>query len=393
MIDRTGSAEPVVTPENVFALEPDPEAEPDIDRQVAAVRRVMPLPTARERRLALRLRASELVGLMEATDVADPETAAARDDLRDRAGDPRPISRDHRRRGARPGARSADLPDARARRRRRREPPPGRAAAADPQLLVAQHVRQVPAPVRVRLRLPDAAARGARRGVHVRDAPRTRRSRRSRRSAASGSRAGTRRPPARTSSASSARAGPRPASATRPPRRATSGASRPCSTTSGTARSAASARRCYEELDFELTLEPDDGSAPVVITGSDRPDRPPAVGRHRGHRLQDRPRLGPEGRRREPPAVDLRAGLPRRAGPRHAGTGDAVLHGVGAAAVHDPDGRAAGPRAGGRAGAGVADAGRGVRGDAVGRCVPVLRLAGDVSGAGVMPAQVRCYRS
>ena len=48
----------------------------DIERQVAAVRRVMPLPTARERRLALRLRASELVGLMEATDVGDPETAA-----------------------------------------------------------------------------------------------------------------------------------------------------------------------------------------------------------------------------------------------------------------------------------------------------------------------------
>ena len=40
----------------------------DIDRQVAAVRRVMPLPSARERRLALRLRASELVGLMEATE-------------------------------------------------------------------------------------------------------------------------------------------------------------------------------------------------------------------------------------------------------------------------------------------------------------------------------------
>ena len=81
VIDRTGSAEPVITPENVFALEPDPEAEPDIDRQVAAVRRVMPLPSARERRLALRLRASELVGLMEATDAGDPETAAARDGL------------------------------------------------------------------------------------------------------------------------------------------------------------------------------------------------------------------------------------------------------------------------------------------------------------------------
>ncbi len=46
----------------------------DTDEQVAAVHRVMPLPTARERRLALRLRASELVGLMEATSAADPET-------------------------------------------------------------------------------------------------------------------------------------------------------------------------------------------------------------------------------------------------------------------------------------------------------------------------------
>ena len=57
------------------------ETTTDIDRQVAAVRRVMPLPSARERRLALRLRASELVGLMEATNATDPEAPAARDDL------------------------------------------------------------------------------------------------------------------------------------------------------------------------------------------------------------------------------------------------------------------------------------------------------------------------
>ena len=80
----------------------------------------------------------------------------------------------------------------------------------------------------------------------------------------------------------------------------------------------------------------------------------------------DRPRLLAEGRRRESPALDLRARLPRRAWSRHAGTGDAVLHGVGAAAVNDPDRRAARPRPGGRAGAGVVDAGRGVRGDAGG---------------------------
>ncbi len=63
--------------ERVFALDVDV----DIDRQVAAVRRVMPLPTARERRLALRLRASELVGLMEATSIENAEGPAARDDL------------------------------------------------------------------------------------------------------------------------------------------------------------------------------------------------------------------------------------------------------------------------------------------------------------------------
>ncbi len=45
---------------------------------LAAARRVMPLPTARERRLVLRLRAAELVGLMEASAASDPEAAEAR---------------------------------------------------------------------------------------------------------------------------------------------------------------------------------------------------------------------------------------------------------------------------------------------------------------------------
>jgi RecB family exonuclease len=45
---------------------------------LAAARRVLPLPSSRERRLALRLRASELVGLMEATAAADPEADEAR---------------------------------------------------------------------------------------------------------------------------------------------------------------------------------------------------------------------------------------------------------------------------------------------------------------------------
>lgn len=62
--------------------DPPPDHEPDtLERLVAEIRRVMPLPTARERRLQLRLRASELVGLLEATDPDDPETTPARDAL------------------------------------------------------------------------------------------------------------------------------------------------------------------------------------------------------------------------------------------------------------------------------------------------------------------------
>ena len=48
------------------------------DAALALAHRVMPLPSRRERRLALRLRAAELVGLLEGTDTADPESTAAR---------------------------------------------------------------------------------------------------------------------------------------------------------------------------------------------------------------------------------------------------------------------------------------------------------------------------
>ena len=69
--------------ERVFGLDGDAVLSADLDahHQVASVRRVMPLPSARERRVALRLRASELVGLMEATSISDPEGSPARDDL------------------------------------------------------------------------------------------------------------------------------------------------------------------------------------------------------------------------------------------------------------------------------------------------------------------------
>ncbi len=47
-------------------------------RTAAAVRQVMPLPTTREHRVALRVRAAEILGLIEASDPGDPETADAR---------------------------------------------------------------------------------------------------------------------------------------------------------------------------------------------------------------------------------------------------------------------------------------------------------------------------
>ncbi|HEY7827175.1 MAG TPA: ATP-dependent helicase, partial [Candidatus Limnocylindrales bacterium] len=52
--------------------------DPLLERSVAAVRQVMPLPTRRERRLALRLRATELVGMLEGTSASSPEAEAAR---------------------------------------------------------------------------------------------------------------------------------------------------------------------------------------------------------------------------------------------------------------------------------------------------------------------------
>jgi DNA helicase-2/ATP-dependent DNA helicase PcrA len=84
-IDRTATAMAATDADDLDDADgreaDDVEADDDIERQIAAVRRVMPLPTVRERRLALRLRASELVGLMEATNLDEPETEAAREDL------------------------------------------------------------------------------------------------------------------------------------------------------------------------------------------------------------------------------------------------------------------------------------------------------------------------
>ncbi|MDQ6682703.1 MAG: PD-(D/E)XK nuclease family protein, partial [Chloroflexota bacterium] len=51
------------------------------DDALKLARRIVALPSRRERRLALRLRAAELVGLLEGTSPADPESAAAREAL------------------------------------------------------------------------------------------------------------------------------------------------------------------------------------------------------------------------------------------------------------------------------------------------------------------------
>ena len=72
--------EPLVRPANGGVVPGDPARTADsVSEALATARRVMPLPTARERRLASRLRAAELVGLMEATVATDPEAEGARD--------------------------------------------------------------------------------------------------------------------------------------------------------------------------------------------------------------------------------------------------------------------------------------------------------------------------
>jgi DNA helicase-2/ATP-dependent DNA helicase PcrA len=82
VVDRANSWAPVLASDANGAIGNGTDAAGEADPAEAAMalaRRVMPLPTRRERRLALRVRASELVGLMEGTDTTNhPEAAAAR---------------------------------------------------------------------------------------------------------------------------------------------------------------------------------------------------------------------------------------------------------------------------------------------------------------------------
>ncbi len=85
-VDRTldadaGAGEPTTTDDDEAdddTTEHDPAAEA-LERTAALTRRFMPLPTKRERRLALRIQATELISLLEGTDAADPETDDARE--------------------------------------------------------------------------------------------------------------------------------------------------------------------------------------------------------------------------------------------------------------------------------------------------------------------------
>ncbi len=170
----------------------------------------------------------------------DPEAAAARERLRRRSsptiGRAAAMAADEARAA---GPRPADLPD-----RSRSTTGAGanllQVAPLPPTFSYSslRHVRALPAPVRVPVRLPDARSRDEPvAGVQRSGRRPTRRSRRSPGSAASALARGEPPPTREDLERRSGRAGRRPASATRRPRRATSGASRPCSTTSGTARS------------------------------------------------------------------------------------------------------------------------------------------------------------
>ena len=175
-------------------------------------RRVMPLPTARERRLALRLRASELVGLIEATDGDRPGGGGARERVRRTSwptiGRAAAMAADEARAaGLDPLTfRTIALDTGAGANLLEVAPLPGAFSysAFDtyercPLQYAFRYVYRMPEPPTARRRA-DASGRRP-----------TRRSRRSRRSAASARRAASRRRPARTSSASSARAGCRPA--------------------------------------------------------------------------------------------------------------------------------------------------------------------------------------
>ena len=276
----------------------------------------MPVPTARERRLALRLRADELLELLEGIDPTIPEAAGARAVARDRVRRRRPTRRGRvRRRGAcarldpltlrvlalDSGAGAnllevAPLPSA-------LQLLPGRhrtsAARSGTRF---RHVYRIPSQpdgrrADVRVHRPRRV-----RGVHE-GAPRAARPRR----AAADARG--------PGAALRGRVEARRVRGARPPRRATAGGSRRFSTTSGTASWPRSARR-WRGGRLRARRRRCPAARPRSFTGIDRPHRPAPVRRHRGHRLQDRQPDSQKGVHESLQLSHLRARLPRRARPR-----------------------------------------------------------------------------
>ena len=242
----------------------------------------MPLPTARERRLALRLRASELVGLMEATDSRPtPKAPAARDGLD--GGARRPSPAQPRRPPTRRAPQGLDpltfrtlALDSGAGANLLQVAPLPR----DAQLLVAPR-RTSDCPLQYAFsyvyRMPPreepvaAFTFGTTAHAAFEAFTRERRER-----AARGEP-----PPTREDLERAFRAQLDPDRLRRQDHRGglSAAVANLLDNFWNGEVSSLSARRSHEELDFELTLDPADGSAPVVITGSiDRIDRLPSGG-------------------------------------------------------------------------------------------------------------------
>ncbi len=181
-----------------------------------------------------RLRATELVGMLEGTSDATPEAEAARQRLADQLADVGRSAAMSSAGGARPGTRSVHLPGARPGQCGRGQPAPGGPARPALQLLPVRNLRSLPAAVRLRQRLPhpdraeswllrlrDGGPRGVR-GVHARAAR-----------APGPGRAGSR--PGRISNGSSRANGSRRSSATGRPKPSTSARRATSSSASGTA--------------------------------------------------------------------------------------------------------------------------------------------------------------
>ena len=166
---------------------------------LAAARRVMPLPTARERRLVLRLRAAELVGLHGGHGSHGSRSRRCPGRLRGAAPRDRPGCRHVRRRGSSGGLGPAHLPHRRAGHRRRGQPParrprPVRVLVHQPQHLRPSARSSSPCGTSTRSRGRTRPRRSSPSAT-----PRTRRSRSSRGCVGSGSPAVRHRPPARSS--------------------------------------------------------------------------------------------------------------------------------------------------------------------------------------------------